>query len=61
METEFFNLEGEEGRKTAQDTRGDVPIITPSSSEYLTIKGKRSILIWDDATGLNWVTKLFFF
>lgn len=41
----FFSLEGEEGRKTVQDTRGDVPIITPSSSEYRTIKGKRRILI----------------
>lgn len=40
----FFNLEGEEERKAAQDTR-DVLIITPSSSEYRTIKGKRSILI----------------
>lgn len=46
-------MEGEEGRNVAQDTRGDVVIISLSSSEYCMIKGKGLILILVDLSKIN--------
>lgn len=46
-------MEGEEGRNVEQDTRGDVAVVSPSSSEYCTIKGKGLILILVDLSKIN--------